>query len=200
MNPQPLNIELSVSPDSLIRFTTLLQGGIFIEVPCNTQISALLTSLPGFSRDYVESSVETIFINGLPADSMSQPLTSSGTVLAISAAMPGLAGAIFRKNSVHAALRTAPTASVQTEFAQKTIQVRLKLFNMIAVEKGAQLLHQGCVMKASTVQYFFSYRKQLLKQITEIRVNGDLTSFEDLHLLLNGKNTILLTISVINTG
>lgn len=195
MNHQPPKIELSVSPDSIAGFTTLLQGGIFIEVPCNTQIGDLLTSLPGFSRDYVQSRVETIFIDGLPADSLSQPLTTSGTVLAISAAMPGLAGAIFRKNSVHASLRTSPTADVETESAEKTIQVRLKLFNMIAVERGEQLLYEGCVVKASTIQYFFNYRKQLLKQIAEIRVNGALADFEDLHLWLNRKKNILLIIS-----
>ncbi len=190
----PPHIALTVSTKITAPFTTLLQGGIFIDVPCNTQIGEFLTSLPGFNQEYVQSRVETIFIDGLPADSLSQPLTSSGTVLAISAAMPGLAGAIFRKNSVHAALRTAPITK-EAESAEKTIQVRLKLFNMIALEKGAQLLHEGCVMKASTVQYFFSYRKHLLKQIAEIRVNGDLISFEDLHLLLNRKDTILLTIS-----
>ncbi len=190
-----LHIKLTVSPDSIARFSTLLQGGIYIEAPCNTPIGELLVSLPGFTRDYIQRRVETIFIDGLPADSLSQPLTISGTVLAISAAMPGLAGAIFRKNSVHAALRTSPTASAQTEREEKTIQVRLKLFNMIAAEKGEELLRSGCIVKASTVQYFFSYRKQLIQHIITIRVNEERINFSDLQLLLNGKERDLLTIS-----
>jgi hypothetical protein len=43
----------------------------------------------------------------MPVDDLETVVDGSSPVIAISGAMPGLAGAIFRKNSFHAALRTS---------------------------------------------------------------------------------------------
>ncbi len=86
--------------------------------------------------------------------------------------MPGLAGAIFRKNSFHAALRsdikTTETASPQA----KTLAVTLKLFNSIALDRGKELLARGVRLPAQTLANFFRIRPGLLQAIEAIQLDG----------------------------
>ncbi len=79
-------------PDSAVPgFAALLQHGILCPVAGPVQIRPFLLALPGFTADYIEGTVQTIFINGSAADTLDRPLGCGGT-LALSAAMPGLAG------------------------------------------------------------------------------------------------------------
>jgi len=65
-----IQLSLKVSSKTLPRVTTLLQSGIYVNVEQGTSIGALLFGLPGFSEEYVKNSVQTIFLNGLPADNL----------------------------------------------------------------------------------------------------------------------------------
>ncbi|HIQ38336.1 MAG TPA: hypothetical protein EYH36_10155 [Desulfocapsa sulfexigens] len=63
--------------------------------------------------------------------------TEALSKIAISAAMPGLVGEIFRKDGVHASLRTTTAGKLSSADAPETsITIRLKLFNMIARERN----------------------------------------------------------------
>ncbi len=175
--PQIPRVSLLVSPAVLPRFTTLLQNGIFLEVPQGTTICDMLLTLPGFTAEYIRNRVETVFLDGLPADNMGQKLFGKATVLALSAAMPGLAGAIFRKGGVHASLRTeSATEHEGISTIKAPVQIRLKLFNIIAVERGALLLSEGCRFSASALIKFLSYRPPLLKGILQLSVNEQTVS------------------------
>lgn len=188
-------ISLAVNNESLPRFTTLLQSGIYLEVDQGTRIGELLFALPGFSVEYVKNRIQTIFLNGLPADSIEQHLFGEQVVLAVSAAMPGLAGAIFRKGGIHASLRTetAPELSWAGNVDQP-IRVRLKLFNMIAVERGIKILEESCVIKASSLGKFLAYRQPLLANIQTITGDGEVITPNALINLLETEERITLTI------
>lgn len=193
--PEMRQISLTVAAEVLSRFTTLLQNGIYLEVPQGTSISGLLTALPEFTEEYASQRIQTIFLNGLPADHLQQKLFGTEAVLALSAAMPGLAGAIFRKGGVHASLRTATAAELSGENSNnQPIQVRLKLFNMIAVERGVQILGDGCVVMASALGKFLAYRPPLLAAIEEITISGKATNPLTLPCLLQSEKMITLTI------
>jgi len=167
------SVSLTVDPEALRRFTTLLQSGIYLRTGQGTEISALLTTLPGFSMDYINNRVETVFVNGLPADNMQQKLYGETAVLALSAAMPGLAGAIFRKGGVHASLRSGTaTGLAAADQINTPIVVRLKLFNIIAVERGVQLLADGCTLAAAALVKFLNYRPPLTAAVTEFNIDG----------------------------
>lgn len=175
--PQMPRVSLQVKPDVQPRFTTLLQSGIFLVVPQGTTICNLLLTLPGFTAEYIRDRVETVFLNGLPADNMNQKLFGKTAVLALSAAMPGLAGAIFRKGGVHASLRTeTATEHRDTNTTRTPVQIRLKLFNIIAVARGALLLSEGCLFSASALIKFLDYRPPLLKGILHLSVNKQAVS------------------------
>lgn len=115
--------------------------------------------------------------------------------LALSAAMPGLAGAIFRKNSMHAALRTfdpdAPS-SVQTN---NKVCICLKLFNMIASEKGPGILEKGGVFPGSVLIDFFDLRLRLKQDIVHIEMDSDSLNTDTFWPLLDPSRNYFMIIT-----
>ena len=151
------------APKQIKRLATLLQRGFLI--PCTNPIplETVLLGLPGFSREYIHSRIETIFINGTASDSLAQSV-GPGCTVALSAAMPGLAGAIFRKGGPHAALRTpAPTSLPGDQNRHQFLT--LKLFNMVADDSVQPLLDQGILMRDTTLARFFKNRAEQLHHI-----------------------------------
>jgi hypothetical protein len=187
-------ITLTVIADSLEKFTTLLQSGIYIHVQPGETIGSLLASLPGFNEKYVRERVQTIFVDGLPADHLAQEFTKKETVLAISAAMPGVAGAIFRKGGIHAALRTGTAKQANSAPQQTSLNVRLKLFNVIAKERGEALLARGCFMQSKSLEKFLNYRPLLIKELREITIDGHKTTMKTLMETLSANKKIALSI------
>lgn len=185
-------LSLRTSLETMPRFTSLLQGGILVPAARGVSIGAFLEALPGFTSDYITEQVQTIFLNGTATDDMETPMDGDTPVLAISAAMPGLAGAIFRRNSLHAALRTVKEKVKQSSNADE-ITVTLKLFNAIARDRGIRLLHDGVTMKSSNLADFLANRVPLKELITSAVVNGEQIPSDALAEVLPTLNTIHLT-------
>lgn len=145
-------LEFLAPADTAIQYTTFLQAGILEERNAPLTVGEFLVSLPGFTLQYVRERVETIFLNGLPVDDLKTRMYGPSSVLAISGVMPGLAGAIFRKNSFHAALITSTPDSLASRLPHsEKIIIRLKFFNIIAAEKGEALLRNGCFMSSESI-------------------------------------------------
>jgi hypothetical protein len=167
------DIRITVPPAALPLFTTVLQSGIEVKVPHGKTLGKFLDTFPGFTAEYLADTVQTIFLNGTAVDDLTLPLTGSNPVLALSAAMPGLAGAIFRKNSFHSALRTETNALGSDSVQQESITVTLKLFNSIARERGEEMLKSGLCIKADLLAGFLTKRPNLLQQILNIHFGKD---------------------------
>ncbi|MGQ9920318.1 MAG: hypothetical protein ACUVRZ_03195 [Desulfobacca sp.] len=123
----------------------LWQRGFWLRLPASGQsIQTILCHYLRLSPEYLEKRIQTIFLNGKPVDELEQTMVSSGDCLALSAAMPGLVGATFRKKGVVALLRAGIT-SCQTwpTVSAGPCWLRLKLFNLLAQELGPGLLSQG---------------------------------------------------------
>lgn len=163
------NIRFTVTPESVSLFTTVLQSGIEVKTSHGKTLGKFLSSFEGFTADYLADTVQTIFLNGTAVDDLTLPLTGSNPVLALSAAMPGLAGAIFRKNSFHSALRTETNALRSESIQEKTITVTLKLFNSIAKDRGGALLKSGQVIKADLLANFLNKRSNLWPHVLNIQ-------------------------------
>jgi hypothetical protein len=174
--PPSAAVTLHVLPESLHLFTTLLQSGIEIKTTTVIEMSAFLCQLPGFTPDYIHATVETIFLNGTPVDDLTLRFTGDAPVLALSAAMPGLAGAIFRKNSIHSALRTQTNTQESAGDNTRAITVTLKLFNSIAKERGPFLLEAGITIKASKILTFLHQRAGLCDYITDIQLDNEVVN------------------------
>lgn len=187
-------LTLQIPPEKIDMFTSLLQTGIMIPTVPGNPIGAFLESLPGFTTEYITDQVQTIFLNGTATDDLETPLDGNNPVLAISAAMPGLAGAIFRKNSLHAALRTTKSPERYTSTGPQ-VTVRLKLFNAIARDRGAELLRRGVTLNAESLAKFLNTRttsptmlKAVVlkgKDISQDELLASLASLDTVHLIIN---------------
>ncbi len=168
----PPNLQLLVAPGTIRFFATVLQSGIEVQARSGEKLGAFLDRLPGFSHDYIIEAIQTIFLNGTAIDDLETQLEGERPVLALSAAMPGLAGAIFRKNSFHAALRTTVTDRQVHCREQSAITVILKLFNSIAKDCGPTLLAGGVLIKAASLLTFFETSPTLLSHLRRIEWDG----------------------------
>jgi hypothetical protein len=174
-------LELLVPADTAKQYTTFLQTGILEERNSPITVGEFLASLPGFTTQYIGERIETIFLNGQPVDDLGTLIYGTSPVLAISAVMPGLAGAIFRKNSFHAALRTTTPDSLTDRLPNtKKIIIRLKFFNIIAAEKGETILHNGCFMSSESILKFINYRCHLFSHFLSLRYNDKLIDLDEL--------------------
>ncbi len=148
-----LTLTLKPEIDAADKIATLLQRGFIQPVSGAISIVDLLNSLPGFSSGYIRDRVQTIFVNGLAEDTVERQLVA-GDTLALSAAMPGLAGAIFRRGGQHASLRTRPVVPEKGQGDQSG-QLTVKLFNMVATETGSRILTHGVLIRGRTLVRFF---------------------------------------------
>lgn len=188
-------VEIRVRADSISRYTTLLQSGVDITTAGIDSIQDFIEHLPGFSADYINNRVQTIFLNGTAMDNLAAPIAGDNPVLALSAAMPGLAGAILRRNSPHAALRTTKTQTAgASSDKRETKTVKVKLFNVIATEKGERLLAQGVGFTGNQLADFLTGHPDLLTSITRTAVAGHDLAKDDLIERLQAAGTIHLII------
>ncbi len=164
--------ELTVLPAEVSRLTTLLQSGISLKASIGMPVGLFLSDLPGFDQNYLNEKVQTIFLDGSAIDDLQRSLSRPCHVLALSAAMPGLAGAIFRKNSLCAALRTRMHSSAAAGADGGETVVRLKLFNAIAREKGGALLRDGGVFTGAALLRFLGDHPSILQNALGARYDG----------------------------
>ncbi|MFW2366124.1 MAG: hypothetical protein ACN4GW_06885 [Desulforhopalus sp.] len=188
------DIHVIVPSHTLSLFTTLLQSGIEISATSGETLGKFLDQFPGFTPEYLAETVQTIFLDGTAVDDLTLPLEGDNPVLALSAAMPGLAGAIFRKNSFHSALRTETKSESSTSEPEKKISVTLKLFNSIARERGAELLAQGVPVKSIILAAFLGKRPNLLKSIASISWNEKFLNQAEFNEVLEQQPKIKLKI------
>ncbi len=152
---------LWVPQEAISGFASLFQHGILFTVDRPVSLLPFLLSLPGFTADYIENTVQTLFINGVAADRLDRDLPA-GSTLALSAAMPGLAGAIFRRQGVHGSLRTQAKEKDASGQAASGF-ITLKLFNTIALDRGHDLLTEGILVTGKVFHDFAVKREHLFQ-------------------------------------
>lgn len=190
----PHRLRLEVSAAHVHLFTTVLQSGIEIKTESGNDIGTFLQRLEVFTMEYLSQTVETIFLNGTPIDELSHPLEGKNPTLALSAAMPGLAGAIFRKNSYHTALRTSTGENTTEGISSGTTTVTLKLFNTIAKERGQELLHRGVTISGLKFTKFIERNGHLIDYILTAHLNDVQINLSNLVTALHRSSTIYLII------
>jgi hypothetical protein len=191
-DPSPL-LCFTLQPEDLPRLTTLLQAGFYVTAAEGDSVISILQRLPGFTPEYIERDIQTIFLNGTAIDDLSVPLTGSSAVIALSAAMPGLAGAILRKNSPHASLRQPFIGDRRTTTgAPLPLVVQIKLFNQLAVERGPDLCRAGVSVKASELASFFTLRPFLVQELQHLSLDGAPLTADELLDRLSSKDLVTM--------
>lgn len=140
-----MRISLTVTPDVSERFCLLTGGGFRIRARLGGSVRELLCLQWGVDSAYLDDRIQTIFLNGQVVDDPDAALIIPDSILALSAAMPGVAGAMLRKKSPYSPMRSrlsyarpniGPDGNVEGD-------VVVKFFNLLQRELGPQFLRQG---------------------------------------------------------
>jgi hypothetical protein len=138
------------------RFAPLLGGGFRLNGAGGLALEAFLVAEAEIPADYLRERVQTLFMDGRPVDDAGTAVVREGGVISLSAAMPGLAGAVLRRSGVYAAMRRSishdPAAPASRD--RSRIDVTLKLFNLIARELGPGFLARGIVVDSGELRDF----------------------------------------------
>jgi hypothetical protein len=140
----PRHISLTVEADLIPAFSQLLQNGFWIKGYVGCSVKAFLCEQFGLSPEYLEKRIQTIFLDGDVVDDVEKATVADGATLSLSAAMPGLAGAVLRKGGYYAAMRDQISCKGETTSASMQLgKVSVKLFNMPLQELGPIFLKHG---------------------------------------------------------
>jgi hypothetical protein len=141
----------------VVAFSPILQAGFKVNVHTGVSIRDLLCNQFDIDPGYVEDRIRTAFLNGKPVDDFSTAIMESEATLALSAAMPGLVGATFRKGGYLAAFRgTITHHRGDTVLEDRAGVVSIKLFNLLPKEIGLTFLKRGVMVDSDTAKWFFS--------------------------------------------
>ncbi len=138
-------------------FAGLLQQGFYININSGQSVKQVLCGALGFDSEYITQRIKTIFYNSKPVDHIETALVQPGSTLALSAAMPGLAGATFRSGGALSPFRSGISYQPETPVADAASSglIRVKLFNLLVPEVGPGLLQRGIIMEGQVLDAFF---------------------------------------------
>jgi len=189
-------LTLTVAADGLSRFLPLLGQGFTLKRPAGASLEDFLCRACGIAPDYLRDRVQTVFLNGKAIDDLAAAEVSDGATIALSAAMPGLAGAVLRKGGAYAAMRrqishTSPGGSR----AGGPVSVNIKLFNLVAREIGPGFLEQGVLIRGADLQDFFRRQDRGFGKIGRAAdIDGRPVDFEKVPEIIPENRLILLAL------
>ena len=127
-----------------------------VKAQTGCSIKTFLCQQLGLSPEYLEKRIQTIFLDGRPVDDVNSTIIEHGSTLALSAAMPGLAGATLRKGGYYASMRSQISYREETR-PEPVVEgvVSLKLFNLLLKELGPTFLKQGVWIDGKDLSDFF---------------------------------------------
>ena len=143
-NYQTVNLDLVLEAERVKDFFPLLQRGFMFKARVDHSIKTLLCEQVGLKPEYVEDRIKIIFLDGKAVDDIDSAIIKDGSTLALSAAMPGLVGAILRRGGHLALLRSQATYREGNKpSSPREGLVVLKLFNLLVDELGPLFLRTG---------------------------------------------------------
>ena len=160
MNPELENdpkavLGLTVAEELIPTFYALLSQGFTVKVRVGCTMRELLHRQLGLSADYIEQRLQTIFLDGKAVDNIDTAVVRNGSTLALSAAMPGLAGATLRRGGAYASMRSQISHGKSPLSDHiKEGELVLKLFNLVVRELGSMFLAKGVWIKGKNLQGF----------------------------------------------
>ncbi|MCX8022024.1 MAG: hypothetical protein N2745_04550 [Syntrophorhabdaceae bacterium] len=175
-------------------FFLMLQGGFYVECPIGTSIKEFLVDSIGIDETYLAEKISTIFLDGKCVDDIGKAVIEEGSTLALSSAMPGLAGAILKRGGPLKVMRDGISYGKEEKFLQKRKGIcSIKLFNLLTEDLGPLFLKSGIYIKARDLSGLISTKScQFLPRDATITVDGKSVDFEVLLDILKEEEDELL--------
>ena len=150
------HIRLGVVADSIPVFFELLRSGFSADLTVGCSLEHMLCNQMDIAPDYIQNRAQTIFLNNSPVDDLASAAVPDGAVISLSAAMPGLNGAVMRRGGPLSELRRSISHSPEEVCSQPCPgRITLKLFNLVARELGPHFLARGIVVSSKALGELF---------------------------------------------
>lgn len=154
-----VNVTLACEPPLHLFFALLFQQGFMLRGRMGSTIREVLCDQCGIDNDYLDGRINTVFLDGKPVDDVDTATISEGNVLALSASLPGFAGAALRKGGFYALMRSGITHTEDSGLASHGDGFfTVKLFNIVAEELGPRFLANGVWLESAAFEDFFRSR------------------------------------------
>ena len=148
-----MDISLAIEQSLMPAFFKLLQEGFWIQGNVGSSVRSFLCEQFGVTPEYLEKRIQTIFLNGSAVDDVDNATVENGTTLSLSAALPGLAGAVLRRGGYYAAMRDEISCKEGVAAVSlKPGKVLMKLFNMPLQELGPAVMERGVWIEGERVR------------------------------------------------
>ena len=148
-----IRLHLHVDASGVPLFYSLFEKGVVLSTRTGCTLRDFLCGQLGLSDEYLDQRVQTLFLDARPVDDVDKSVVRDGSVLALSAAMPGILGATMRKGGRYAAFRKDISEHGDAcGICATSGRVTVKLFNMVATEVGEGLLEGGIEVDGGDLQ------------------------------------------------
>jgi hypothetical protein len=173
-------LHLTISNHAVNRFIPLLEKGVGLTIETGCTLRDLLCGQIGLSDEYLDHRIQTLFLNFRPVDDVDKTIINDGSTLALSSAMPGILGATMRKGGRYAPFRESISHKQEkNDNKGETGAITIKMFNMVAVEVGFQLLERGVeVDGASLFRVVAQFPGKLPESIKKMSLDGQIVDPE----------------------
>jgi len=181
-----VNLYLAVEPKLFENFLQHLQKGVKVTARIGSTIRSFLCDDLGLSSEYADKRIQTLFLNGKAVDNLDTTYLKENSILALSAAMPGLLGATLRKGGYYARMRNEISHQAQGQgIAVHEGFILLKLFNLLPAEIGPAVFERGIWFKGEDLSRLLKeLPAALLSKCMEARVDDQSVN----PMSLKGKN------------
>jgi hypothetical protein len=188
--------------DRLSAFFPLLQQGVGLETEVGCNIKDMLLHQFGISSEYIEDRIKTVLLDGKPVDQVESAIVRHGSHLALSAAMPGLAGAILRRGGCLASLRGEITHGRESpDMSRKRGMIVLKLFNLLLKELAPAFFRQGVWIAMDELKELLNAMPaEFWGGCKSISLNGELIALEEFRRMKWSENRDHIKLRVIESG
>ncbi len=195
----PRHISLTVEASLIPAFSQLLQNGFWIKGYVGCSVKSFLCEQFGLSPEYLEKRIQTIFLDGDVVDDVERATVEDGATLSLSAAMPGLAGAVLRKGGYYAAMRDQISCrEEEPSVSGQPGKVLIKLFNMPLQELGPIFLEHGISVKGDNLKDVLKARADDFQRgCREVLADGGQLEFKQLLEMDWGSGDVFLEVKTI---
>lgn len=98
-NKKAISLSIQLEEHSLLSMLSILQKGFMVKARPGCSLRNFLYKQIGLEPTCIAERISIIFLDGKPVDNIESAIIQNGSIIALSGAMPGFAGAAMRRGS-----------------------------------------------------------------------------------------------------
>jgi len=187
-------MRLVVSREVIPVFFRLLQQGVQVNGTIGESIGSFLRDDLCVEKGFVDKMIQTVFLNGMPVDDIEGVMVKQDSTIALSAPMPGVAGATLRRGGYYGSMRKEISCRPETPGGDlKQGPVIIKLFNVLTEILGPSLLEKGVGVGGRALESLLKDQEALLKRaFRSAEMDGVPATFQTIMAATYGDHRIKL--------